>query len=220
MWLPRLNHKKNMELLPDSPGRLTLGTLQFRIFLLRIQLSCWERSKPHGKAIQRWPCRQSQLSLTFKAFQLGALQIVVVMDWIRDQIVSYHFMEKAREFQKDICFIDYTKAFDCVDHIKLWKILHETGIPDHLTCLLRNLYVGQELDMEQLIGSKLGKESAAAAAKSLQSRLTLQPHRRQLTRLPLPWDSPGQNTGVGCHFLLQCMKSEKWKWSHSVVSDS
>ena len=55
-------------------------------------------------------------------------------------------MEKAREFQKNIyfCFIDYAKAFDCVDHYKLWKILKEMGIPDHLTCLLRNLYAGQE----------------------------------------------------------------------------
>ena len=55
-------------------------------------------------------------------------------------------IEKAREFQKNIyfCFIDYTKAFDCVDHNKLWKILKEMGIPDHLTCLLRNLYAGQE----------------------------------------------------------------------------
>ena len=55
-------------------------------------------------------------------------------------------MEKARGFQKDIyfCFIDYAKAFDCVDHNKLWKILQQMGIPDHLTCLLRNLYAGQE----------------------------------------------------------------------------
>ena len=55
-------------------------------------------------------------------------------------------MEKAREFQKNIyfCFIDYAKAFDCVDHNKLWKILKEMGIPDHPTCLLRNLYAGQE----------------------------------------------------------------------------
>ena len=55
-------------------------------------------------------------------------------------------MEKAREFQKNIyfCFIDYAKAFDCVAHKKLWKILKEMGIPDHLTCLLRNLYTGQE----------------------------------------------------------------------------
>ena len=55
-------------------------------------------------------------------------------------------MEKAREFQKNIyfCFIDYAKAFDCVDHTNLWEILKEMGIPDHLTCLLRNLYAGQE----------------------------------------------------------------------------
>ena len=55
-------------------------------------------------------------------------------------------MEKAREFQKNIyfCFIDYAKAFDCVDHNKLWKILKDMGIPDHLTCLLRNLYACQE----------------------------------------------------------------------------
>ena len=55
-------------------------------------------------------------------------------------------MEKARGFQKNIyfCFIDYAKAFDCVDHNKLWKILKEMGTPDHLTCLLRNLYAGQE----------------------------------------------------------------------------
>ena len=65
----------------------------------------------------------------------------------RDQIGNIHgIIEKAREFQKNIyfCFIDYTKAFDCVDHLKLWKILKEMGIPDHLTCLLRNLYAGQE----------------------------------------------------------------------------
>ena len=66
----------------------------------------------------------------------------------RDQIANTReIMEKAREFQKNIyfCFIDYAKAFDCVDHNKLWKILKETGIPDHLTCLLRNLYAGQEV---------------------------------------------------------------------------
>ena len=65
----------------------------------------------------------------------------------RDQIANIHWiMEKAREFQRNIyfCFIDYAKAFDCVDQNKLWKILKEIGIPDHLTCLLRNLYEGQE----------------------------------------------------------------------------
>ena len=73
---------------------------------------------------------------------------------------------KKQEFQKNIyfCFIDYAKAFDCVDHSKVWKILKEMGIPDHLTCLLRNLYAGQEteLDMEQQTGSKLGKEYVKA----------------------------------------------------------
>lgn len=65
----------------------------------------------------------------------------------RDQITNIHWIiKKAREFQKNIyfCFIDYAKAFDYVDHNKLWKILKEMGIPDHLTCLLRNLYAGQE----------------------------------------------------------------------------
>ena len=65
----------------------------------------------------------------------------------RNQIVNIHWItEKAREFQKNIyfSFIDYTNAFDCVDHNSLWKILKETGILDHLTCLLRNLYAGQE----------------------------------------------------------------------------
>ena len=66
---------------------------------------------------------------------------------IRDQIANIHWIiEKAREFQENMyfCFIDYAKAFDCVDHNKLWKILKDMGIPDHLTCLLRNLYAGQE----------------------------------------------------------------------------
>ena len=65
----------------------------------------------------------------------------------RDQIANIRWITgKAREFQKNVyfSFIDYTKAFDCVDHNKLWKILKEMGIPDHLTCLLRNLYAGQE----------------------------------------------------------------------------
>ena len=65
----------------------------------------------------------------------------------RDQIANIHWVvKKARELQKHIyfCFIDYAKAFDCMDHNKLWKILKEIGIPDYLTCLLRNLYAGQE----------------------------------------------------------------------------
>ena len=80
----------------------------------------------------------------------------------RDQIATIRWIiEKAREFQKNICFcfIDYAKAFVCVDHKKLWKILKEMGISDHLTCLLRNLHTQVrkqqlELDMEQQTGSK------------------------------------------------------------------
>ena len=63
----------------------------------------------------------------------------------RDQIANIRWItEKAREFQKNVCFIDYAKAFECIDHNKLWKILKEMGIPDHLTCLLRHFCAGQE----------------------------------------------------------------------------
>ena len=75
----------------------------------------------------------------------------------RDQIANICWiMKKAREFQKNICFcfIDYAKAFDCVDHNKMWKILREMGIPDHLTCLLRNLYAGQEAKVRTGHGTK------------------------------------------------------------------
>ena len=84
---------------------------------------------------------------------------------IRDQIANIRWIiKKARGFLKNIyfCFIDYAKAFDCVDHNKLWKILQEMGMPDHLTCLLRNCMQVRkqqlELDMEQQTGLKLGKE--------------------------------------------------------------
>ena len=96
----------------------------------------------------------------------------------RDQIANICWIiKKAREFQKNIyfCFIDYAKAFDCVDHNKLWKILKEMGIPDHLTCLLRNPYAGQEATVRTGHGTtdwfQIGKGR--------------------------PWDSPGKNTGVG-----------------------
>ena len=82
----------------------------------------------------------------------------------RDQIANICWViEKATEFQKNIffCFIDYAKNFDCVDHNKLWKILKEMGIPDHLTCLLRNLYAGQEATVRTRHGTtdwlKIGK---------------------------------------------------------------
>ena len=74
----------------------------------------------------------------------------------RDQIANIHWIiEKAREFQKNIyfCFIDNTKAFDREDNNKLWKILQETGIPDHLICLLRNLYAGQEATVRTVCGT-------------------------------------------------------------------
>ena len=75
----------------------------------------------------------------------------------RDQIANIRMItEKAREFQKNIyfCFIDYAKAFDCMDHNKLWKIQKERGIPDHLTCLLRNLYTSQEATIQTGHGTK------------------------------------------------------------------
>ena len=86
----------------------------------------------------------------------------------RNQIANIRcIIRKARELQRNIyfCFIGYAKAFDCVNHNKLWKNLKEMGIPDHLTCLLGNLYAGQEeteLDMEQQSGSKSGKEYVKA----------------------------------------------------------
>ena len=83
----------------------------------------------------------------------------------RDQIASiFWIIKKAQEFQKNIyfCFIVYAKAFDCVDHNKLWKILKEMGVPDQLTCLLRNLYAGQQATVRTghstQTGSKSGKE--------------------------------------------------------------
>ena len=85
------------------------------------------------------------------------------------QIANIHWIiKKARKFQKNIClcFIDYAKAFDCVDHNKLWKILQEMGVSDHLICLLRNLYADQEAVVRtghgKETGSKLGKEYVKA----------------------------------------------------------
>ena len=100
-----------------------------------------------------FPCQQYDFPDVQSGFRKGR--------GTKDQIATIQWIiEKAREFQKNIyfCFMDYTKPFDCVDHNKLWKILKEMGIPDHLTCRLRNLYAGQEatleLDMEQQTGSK------------------------------------------------------------------
>ena len=80
----------------------------------------------------------------------------------RGQMANIHWIiQKAREFQNLFCFIDSIKAFDCIDHNKLWKILKKMGIPDHLTCLLRSLYAGQEATSKTGHGttsSKFGKE--------------------------------------------------------------
>ena len=77
--------------------------------------------------------------------------------------------EKAMEFQKNICFIDYVKAFDCVDHSKLWKILKEMGIPDHLSCLLRNLYAGQDAKVR----TRHGTMNWFKIRKGVQKRLSI-----------------------------------------------
>ena len=93
------------------------------------------------KILQARP--QKYVSLELSSIQVGFRK----GKGTRDQVANIRWItEKAREFQKNMYFyfIDYTKAFDCVDHNKLWKILQDMGIPDHLTCLLRNLYAGQE----------------------------------------------------------------------------
>ena len=97
----------------------------------------------------------------------------------RDQIANiYCIMEKAREFQKNIyfCFIDYAKAFDCVDHNKLWKILKEMGIPDHLIWLLRNLYADQEATVRTGHGTT---DLTMAALYQLSYKGILSLHNRQ-----------------------------------------
>ena len=88
----------------------------------------------------------------------------------RDQIANIHWiMENTRELQKNIyfCFMDYAKAFDYVDHNKLWKILQEMGIPDHLTCLLRNLYAGQEATVRTGHGKQTGSKQETEYSKAV-----------------------------------------------------
>ena len=92
----------------------------------------------------------------------------------RDEIANIHWIiEEAREFQKNIYFhfTDYAKAFDCVDHKKLWKILKEMGISDHLTCLLRNLYAGQE----ETVRSRHGTTDQFQIRKGVQQGYILTP---------------------------------------------
>ena len=92
---------------------------------------------------------------------------------MRDHIANIHWItEKARAFQKNthFCFTDYTKAFDCVDHNKLWKILKEMGISNHVTCLMRNLYAGQEATV------RTGHGILGAFQSRLQTMLRQCPH--------------------------------------------
>ena len=104
-----------------------------------------------------------------------------------DQIANIHWIiKKATDFQKTIyfCFMDYAKAFDCVDHNKLWKFLKEMGIPDHLTCLLRNLYAGQEATVRTGLGTTHTHISRSVMSNSLR------PHELQHTRPPCPSPTP------------------------------
>ena len=105
----------------------------------------------------------------------------------RDQIANIHWiMEKAREFLKSVhfCFIDYAKAFDCVDHNKLWKILQKMGIPDHLTCLLSNYMKVRkqqlELDMEQKTGSNWKRSTSRMYIVTLLISLLCRVHHEKL----------------------------------------
>ena len=120
-----------------------------------------------GGGFPIWPFVSKVISLLYNMLPRFVMAFLprskhLLISWL--QSPSTEILEPPREFQKNIyfCFIDYAKAFDCVDHNKLWKILKVMGIPDHLTCLLRNLYAGQEakleLDMEKQTGSKKEKE--------------------------------------------------------------
>ena len=126
----------------------------------------------------------------------------------RNQIANIRWiMEKAREFQKNIyfCFIDYAKTFDSLDHNKLWKILKEMGIPDHLTCLLRNLYAGQEATVRTGRGTtdwfqiEKGVHQGCILSSCFSSFQfsrsvvsdSLRPHESQHARPPCPLPNPG-----------------------------
>jgi len=130
------------------PGSFVHGILQVWLLEWVPMLSSRGSSQLRG-----WTC----FSLCLQHWQAGSFTtsaIIIINSTIvwpqvknRKQIANIRWIiKKSREFQKHICFcfIDYAKAFDCVDHKKLWKILKEMGIPDHLTCLLRNLYADQE----------------------------------------------------------------------------
>ena len=140
----------------------------------------------------------------------------------RDQIANICWIiEKAREFQKNIyfCFIDYTKAFYCVDHNKLWKILKQMGIPDHLTCLLRNLYAGQEAT-DRIRHERMGRfhfekwvcqGSCCHPAYLMYMQSTsceMLGWMKHKVESRLPGESQGWGSLVGCH-LWGCTESDR-----------
>ena len=152
-------------------------------------------------------------------------------------------MEKAREFQRNIyfCFIDYAKAFDWVDHNKLWKILKEMGIPDHLTYLFRILYAGQEATVRTGHGTKdwfhIGKGvhhekrwAGRSTSWNQDCRLLLLScfshvwlcvtPEMAAHQAPPSLGFSRQEHGSGLPFSSSMHESEKWKWSRLVVSDS
>ena len=160
----------------------------------------WRRSNQNQKALL-----ESKLPDVQVGFRKGR--------GARDQIANTRWIiEKASKLQKNIyfCSIDYAKAFDCVDHNKLWKILKEMGIPDHLTCLLRNLYAGQEATVR----TGHGTTAAAAAAKSLQSCPTLCD--------PIDGSPPGSSVpGILQARTLERVAisfSNAWKWKVKMKS--
>ena len=115
----------------------------------------------------------------------------------RDQIANICWiMEKAREFQKNIyfCFIDCAKAFDCVDHNKLWKILNEMGIPDHLTCLLRNLCAGQEATVRTGHGTTDWFQIGKKYVKAEYCHLTYLTYRQSTSWETLGWRNHKQES--------------------------
>ena len=132
----------------------------------------------------------------------------------RDQIVNIRWIiKKAREFQKNIyfCFIDCLKAFDCVDHNKLWKILKELGIPDHLTCLLRNLYAGQEATGRTGLGTtdwfQIGKEYVKA--------FILSPCSFNFYVEYLMWHARLDEAQAGIKIAGSNIKPQVCRWYHS-----
>ena len=131
----------------------------------------------------------------------------------RDQIANIRWiMEKAREFQKNIyfCFIDYAKAFDCVDHNKLWKILQKMGIPDHLTCLLRNLYAGQEATVR----TGHGTMDWFKTGKGVRQGCILSPCLYDLYAEYIMWNARLDEVQAGIKMAGRNINNLRYAWHH------